>query len=115
MISGSVSHEGSVSELYRNPATPELMQFLGPGNWFTPEDARVWLGTRADGARCFRPEQIIIEPCADGRFVVVSARFMGSFAECELSGKSGTPPRLFYHRPSMPVLAPNMRVSICLR
>jgi ABC-type Fe3+/spermidine/putrescine transport system ATPase subunit len=115
LSAGSISHEGSVTELYRNPATPDLMQFLGPGNWFTTDDARVWLGSEIERACCFRPEQIIIEPRADGRFVVVSARFMGSFAECELSDNSGGPPRLFYHRPSTPALVPEIRVSIYVR
>jgi iron(III) transport system ATP-binding protein len=77
---GNVSHEGPVTELYHDPPDQELMHFLGPGNWLTPEQARVWLGIETRNARCFRPEQLSIEANPGAQFVVESARFMGSLA-----------------------------------
>ncbi|HZJ15020.1 MAG TPA: ATP-binding cassette domain-containing protein, partial [Chthoniobacteraceae bacterium] len=71
---GRVLHEGAVAELYARPPNAELMSFLGPGNWFEPEDARHWLGDDISAARCFRPEQIEIEPAENGASRVDSAR-----------------------------------------
>lgn len=112
---GCISHHGSVTDLYRNPGNAELMHFLGPGNWITPDEARLWLGIETRDASCFRPEQLRIDSAADGDFVVESARFMGSFAECELLHRPGGARRLFYHRPSRPALYPQTRVTIRLQ
>ncbi len=91
---GRVLHVGRVAELYANPPTPELMECLGAGNWFTPEEARHWLGIEIASACCFRPEQLVIEPCESGRFVVEAARFCGSVAEVQIGERS------FFHRPA---------------
>jgi ABC-type multidrug transport system ATPase subunit len=78
---GRVLHAGRVAELYANPPTQELMECLGAGNWFTPEESAHWLG--AD-ARCIRPERLAIEPAQDGAIIVESSRFKGSIAEAVL-------------------------------
>ena len=106
---GRVLHMGKVAELYANPPTPELMECLGAGNWFTPEEARHWLGLEIASARCFRPEQLVIEPCASGRFVVESARFCGSVAEVQIGARS------FFHRPAKAALQPGMCATIEVR
>ena len=106
---GRVLHAGPVAELYANPPTPELMDFLGAGNWFTPEEARHWLGIEIASARCFRPEQLAIEPCVSGRFVVEAARFRGSVAEVRIRGRS------FFHRPASACLREKMSVKIGVR
>ena len=94
LAAGEVVWHGAVMELYERPPTPELMAFLGPGNWM-------------DG-RAVRPERLSIEPADDGA-VVLASRFAGAIAETELSlaGK----PRTFYHRPARP-LAVGMRVAV---
>jgi ABC-type Fe3+/spermidine/putrescine transport system ATPase subunit/sugar lactone lactonase YvrE len=109
---GRVLHEGPVADLYQQPATEELMTFLGPGNWLTPEDARHWLKLPMAAARCVRPEQIAIEPATDGAFSVESVRFRGTFAETELRNGTETAARQFYHRPNGDKLRPGMRVRI---
>ena len=110
---GRVLHAGEVAELYENPPTPELMGFLGAGNWFTPDDAREWLQIEIAADRCVRPEQIAIEPQHDGPFFVETARFCGSIAEVGLRCESSS--RLFFHRPAAPVLREEMRAVIRLR
>ena len=107
---GCVLHTGPVSQLYAQPPSEELMKFLGPGNWFTPAEARAWLGVEIAGACCFRPEEIGITPAEEGGFAVESARFRGAFAEVELHGKTGT--RSFVHRPRTATLAPGMRAVV---
>ena len=111
---GRVLHAGETLALYENPPTPETMECLGAGNWFTPEEARVWLGIEVATARCFRPERLVIESCESGGFVVESARFCGSIEEVELRD-GGNERRCFFHRPGAPALGAGMRTAIHLR
>ncbi len=111
---GRVLHAGETPALYENPPTPETMECLGAGNWFTPDEAMHWLGIEIAAARCFRPERIAIEWRADGAFVVESARFCGSIAEVELRGDENGP-RFFSHRPSTGTLQAGVRATIHLR
>ena len=108
---GRVLHAGETLALYEDPPTAELMKCLGPGNWFTPEEARQWLGIEIAAGCCFRPERIAIEPCESGGFVVESARFCGSVAEVSLRG-DGANERQFFHRPAVPLLRKAMRSSL---
>ncbi|KAB2643311.1 MAG: ATP-binding cassette domain-containing protein, partial [Verrucomicrobia bacterium] len=58
LSAGRVVHDGPVRELYAAPPSAELMTFLGPGNWLTPDEAALWLGAEIQHPRCFRPEQV---------------------------------------------------------
>ncbi len=112
---GRVLHAGPVRELYAAPPTPELMNFLGPGNWLTPPDARRWLDEEWTAASCLRPERLVIEPASDARLHVSFARFMGSVEEVELRDLDSGETRTFYHRPRAARLAPGAPVAIrCL-
>lgn len=95
---GSVVFSGSVVDLYERPASEELANFLGPANWITPDDARMWFGKTWPGPRCVRPERLSIVPCADGLASVHASRFCGAFAETELRASDGAL-RAFLHRP----------------
>jgi ABC-type Fe3+/spermidine/putrescine transport system ATPase subunit len=109
---GAVLHEGPVDELYSHPATPELMNFLGPGNWLTPEEAWTWLGLPVESARCFRPEQLVIVPVAISKFQVESARFCGSMAQVTVREAGSGQTRQFFHRPTASLLKPGMSLSL---
>jgi ABC-type Fe3+/spermidine/putrescine transport system ATPase subunit len=98
---GAVVFSGKVSELYEQPTSEELANFLGPANWFTPDDARAWLGETWSNARCVRPERLVITPSETGAFTVNESRFCGAFAETELRGADGAV-RAFFHRPASP-------------
>ncbi len=107
---GRVLHTGPVADLYAQPPSAELMGFLGPGNWFTPDEARDWLGIEIAAPRCYRPEQLAIaEGC---EFVVKATRFRGAFAEAELGARTGCAVRLFFHRPGSAALMAGMKVMI---
>ena len=110
---GRVLHEGSVAELYANPPSAELMGFLGPGNWLTPEDARNWLGLQIPAPRCFRPEQLRIEPANGGDLLVESDRFRGSFGECQLRHRATNSTCIFFHRPTAARLRAGGFASVC--
>ncbi len=109
---GSVVFTGKVADLYENPASPELANFLGPANWLTPDDARRWLGESWNSARCIRPERLLIFPSENGAFTVSASRFFGAFAETEMRGADGVE-RTFFHRPAA-ALAQATRVSIAI-
>ena len=109
---GCVLHAGPVAELYANPPTPELMGFLGAGNWFTAEDAACF-GIEAN--RCIRPERLAIEPAQDGAIIVDSARFKGSVEEVVLRDTASETQRTFFHRPTANKLQRGMRAAIRLR
>ena len=112
---GRVVHEGAVRELYDAPPTPELMTFLGPGNWLTPDEAALWLGTESKAPRCFRPEQLEIESSPDGAAAVGEVRFRGTVAEVELQHAHAAEKRVFFHRPAGPRLRTGEKVAIRLR
>ena len=97
---GRVVHDGPVRELYDAPPTPELMTFLGPGNWLTPDEAALWLGAEIQCPRCFRPEQFVIESAPDGAVVIGEARFRGTVEEVELEHFQTQARRCFFHRPA---------------
>ena len=103
LAGGLIVWQGSVMELYDSPPTPELMTFLGPGNWFGT-DTR-WL----PNAGVVRPERMCIEAAATGPEVVAS-RFSGAVAETELRAADGET-RAFFHRPVRP-LAAGTRVAL---
>ena len=94
LAGGELVWHGPAMELYERPPTPELMAFLGPGNWM-------------DGA-AVRPERLCIEAAEFGP-VVVASRFAGAIAETEVlhAGEKLT----YFHRPSRPLLA-GMRVAL---
>ncbi|MEO6740258.1 MAG: ATP-binding cassette domain-containing protein [Chthoniobacteraceae bacterium] len=98
MREGRVVFSGRVADLYENPATPEIAEFLGPTNWMTPDEARQWLGETWSNARSMRPERVFIEPAPDGPHTVSESRFLGSCAETTLRSDIGES-RTFIHRP----------------
>ena len=112
---GRVLHSGPIAEVYANPPTPEVMECLGPGNWLTPQEAELWLDEAIPQARCFRPEQIEIEPAHISHVVVRESSFLGSVAEAELRHVNAATARKFLHRPSGPHLQPGSPVSVRLR
>ncbi|HEX8295738.1 MAG TPA: ATP-binding cassette domain-containing protein [Chthoniobacteraceae bacterium] len=112
---GRLLHEGPVSTLYADPPTSELMTFLGPGNWLTEEESRLWFGLRIDAPRCFRPEQVEITPAAISHVVVRHSTFFGSVADVELRHVNAAEIRSFLHRPSGPHLAAGTPATLHLR
>lgn len=107
---GAVRFTGSIAELYESPASPELADFLGPSNWFTPEEARPWFGATWSAPRCVRPERLSICTAEGSGTLVVKSRFLGAYAETEVRAPDGTA-RTFIHRPALPP-APGAHVCI---
>lgn len=112
---GRVLHSGAIAEAYANPPTVEVMECLGPGNWLTPQEAGLWLDETIAEARCFRPEQIAIEPAHISHVVVRESSFLGSIAEVEVRHVNAAAVRKFLHRPCGPHLQPGSPVSLRLR
>jgi ABC-type Fe3+/spermidine/putrescine transport system ATPase subunit/sugar lactone lactonase YvrE len=111
---GRVLHEGPVHELYDDPPTPELMTFLGPGNWFAPDEAILWLNTSVEQPRCFRPERVSVAPEEGGALIVESTRFRGSVAEVNLRHVASGVVRQFFHRPTGDTMRAGTRVRALL-
>jgi ABC-type Fe3+/spermidine/putrescine transport system ATPase subunit/sugar lactone lactonase YvrE len=98
---GTVVFSGAVTDLYENPASPELADFLGPANWMTPDLAQRWLGETWSVARCVRPERVFIEAESNGAHIVDGSRFLGNCAETTLRAEGGES-HTFIHRPTEP-------------
>jgi iron(III) transport system ATP-binding protein len=111
---GRVIYSGSMVDLYDSPRTPEEAALLGPANWLSPAESRQWLGTAADGDRCYRPEQVVVSAAPDGPFTVEETRFAGSFGEVAISDPQTATTRRFFHRPSGPQLRTGQRVALRL-
>ncbi len=112
---GRVVHEGPVRELYDAPPTPELMTFLGPGNWLTPDEAARWLSAEIEHPRCFRPEQVEIESTPEGAAVAGEVRFRGAVEEVDLESFATRAKRRFFHRPAGSRLRVGERVTVRVR
>ncbi len=111
---GRLVYDGTVDRLYHHPPTAELAGFLGPTNWFEPDDARFWLERHAPAPRSWRPEQIAIAPADRTVFTVLAARFRGSVAEVDLRHEPTGRERRFYHRPASNRLRPGESAAMTL-
>lgn len=108
---GSPVFHGPISQLYREPPDEEIARCLGPANWLTPDDARVWLDESWKNSRCVRPERLVVVP--DGPLTVAGSRFYGAFAETELRTNDGAT-RIFLHRPEQ-AMAVDTKVNILVK
>jgi ABC-type multidrug transport system ATPase subunit/DNA-binding beta-propeller fold protein YncE len=109
---GCVHYDGEVEKLYWHATSPELAGCLGEANWMEPEASCLWLRREEPAARCFRPEQISVQPDEQSPFVVESSRFQGAVAEVELRHEPTGAVRTFYHRPSSNHLAQGTRIVL---
>jgi ABC-type Fe3+/spermidine/putrescine transport system ATPase subunit len=112
---GKVLHAGQVASTYAHPPSQEVMECLGPGNWVTPDEAELWLDESILTARCFRPEQLEIEPTHLSHMVVRESAFLGSVGRVELRHVNAAQSRVFFHRPSGAHLQPGAPASIRVR
>lgn len=111
---GRVLYCGGVEELYRDPRTLELAEFLGAANWLPSDDVKNWLSGTTTEKQCYRPEELEVVVADDGPLVVETARFAGSVEEVELVNESTDERRTFYHRPKAAALRAGMRVAVKL-
>lgn len=109
---GRIVWEGEVLSLYDDPPDLRTARFLGPVNWFDPEESGHWFDGTAPQPRCLRPEQLTLTPVDDGRFVVSETRFAGSLAATDVRDTIRETTRTFYHRPAMQRVAPGMPVAL---
>jgi ABC-type Fe3+/spermidine/putrescine transport system ATPase subunit/sugar lactone lactonase YvrE len=107
-----LQYDGDVGDLYWRAPSPELAGCLGEGNWLEPAAARLWLHREESQDRCFRPEQITVQPAGESPFVVEWSRFQGAVAEVEVRHEPSGAVRSFYHRPSANHLARGARIVI---
>ena len=63
---GKLTYSGDVDDLYWNPPSRALAFSLGPANWFTPSEAKLWLSDAEGLDRCVRPERLAVERNAQG-------------------------------------------------
>lgn len=115
LSAGRVVHDGPVRELYDAPPSAELMTFLGPGNWLTPDEAALWLGAEIERPCCFRPEQVEVKSAAEGEIAVGDVRFRGAVEEVELRHARAAGSRMFFHRPMGRRLKTGERVTLGVR
>lgn len=107
---GRLIYDGPVGDLYWQPRTPEEADCLGESNWLTPPQARLWLGRDEEAPRCFRPEQLAVEPRETSPIVVTTSRFKGSVSEVTVTHDRTGESRRFVHRPCSDGLARGTRV-----
>jgi iron(III) transport system ATP-binding protein len=62
---GAVAFDGTVDDLYWNPATAESAAALGPVNWIGAGEATIWLPGAGDN-RNYRPCQLSLEEAPAG-------------------------------------------------
>ena len=116
MENGQVVWSGATQELYHNPPTPAAGRFLGPVNWFSADEAAVWLpsATTTNEALAVRPESLLLHADENGEAEIVSIQFCGSSAETVLRHVTQDTERTFIHRPpgNMYHIGERIRVDI---
>jgi len=86
---GRLVWSGPVAELYARPVSAALAEFVGPVNWFEPDEAAAWLGESISAARGVRPEGLELKAAADGPLTVEECIAVGSLSEIRLRDDSG--------------------------
>ncbi len=109
---GRMQYDGDVESLYWQATSADLATCLGEANWLEPDAARLWLHRDEPAARCFRPEQISVQPDAQSPLVVESSSFQGAVAEVEVRHEPTGSVRTFYHRPACNHLARGTRIAL---
>ncbi|MEI9896536.1 MAG: hypothetical protein WDN28_22415 [Chthoniobacter sp.] len=94
---GRALYAGPVATLYAEPPDEELMGYLGPGNWFTPTEARRWLRCNSPHRPRLPASRATRRRTRGCRRAAVSkpSRFRGSCAELELRHVPSTRPAPF--------------------
>ena len=93
---GRIVYSGPMHELYHSPRSPDEAALLGPANWFSPAEARHWLGDHGGrGTAVIVRKQLAITAAETGPYVVEEARFAGAFGEVALSDEQTGASRRF--------------------
>jgi len=113
---GAVHFSGGVHELYSRPSTAELGRFLGPLNWWTPDDVSALQDSSGTlpANTCLRPHQVSLQPDGESRLQVVSSQHCGLYQETLLRPRGGLAATVF-HQHSETRLLPGTGVTIRLR
>ena len=79
---GRVVFQGPARTLYDSPPSREAGEFLGPLNWFTPEDT-VFLNQSdaSAGNVCVRPERLRLTADVSSPVELVATPFQGGYTE----------------------------------
>ena len=88
LAEGRVEYSGPVSELYGAPPTESLAWYLGPANWVTVDDSRLWLGDSFPQARAVRPHEMAVSLEQDGQLEVKTTEIRGGMQALELVERS---------------------------
>ena len=111
---GRLLYYGSVDKLYWRPETRELALCLGESNWFTSDEARIWLQRDGTEPFCLRPEQILLSKSNTGPWIVTKSQFKGSVTEVDLVYEATGVVRRFWYRATGNDLRFGDRVAIVL-
>ena len=112
---GRVLYAGEVDGLYRRPPNPEAAECLGEANWLLPKESRLWLQREEAEPRCYRPEQIAIEPEPPTvRRLSSPPASRARWRKWSLKHEGDGSIRRFWHRPSSGRLRPGDRVVLKL-
>jgi sugar lactone lactonase YvrE len=109
---GRLAWLGALSELYDRPPSRLLGDYLGPVNWFEPDEAARWLGLDHEAPLGLRPERLQLLPDGDGPLVVEESRGCGSIVQTEVRHMLTGNRRQLVHRSGTNSLHTGMRVAL---
>lgn len=116
---GEVIHHGPVRDLYHLPASEQLALMLGPANWVTPAESKLWLSEAAHAPCALRPEHTeliaannaLTQQPAAHEAEVLQSRWAGGHLRTELRHKAAGVTRHWLHREGEPI-NPGMSVIV---
>ena len=109
--SGCVVFAGTVQTLFENPPAESIGRFMGPLNWFEPDEALEWLDSDTATAIALRPHRLELRQDEDSPFLVESMRSNVGAAEVLLLSQTTGRRRMFHCRVANGVIA-DSRVRI---
>ncbi len=115
LAEGRVEYSGPVTELYRSPPSESLAWYLGPANWVTVEDARLWLGDSFLQDRAVRPQEVAVSVEKDAPNAVKSTETLGGMHALELVNRTSGQSRRWLISGALPRLHSGafVRLRLC--
>lgn len=111
---GQILFSGATTELYLNPPSSMLGEFVGPLNWFEADEETLYFGSSLPLQRqqSVRPEHLQIHAVGTSELVLEEVLFRGPWMESVIRHLPSGRHRVVLHQPPETRLEPGVHVTL---
>ena len=109
---GTVAFSGSMRELYDSPSSRQTGEFLGPLNWFTADEAQLFLMCETQSAMPVRPEHLVVTRNDTSDLTLTTCNHVGLCQSSVMTHAPSSRQITILHRPTEESLRPGDRVEL---